>query len=172
MCTIVSSNHSLPVGNFLWCPICFGKNLDPYSYLLCAADEDVCLFEATRTLYNGEDHVQYFRRCGRSHECSRSGTISSSKKTMSINTTCCDHNRCHCPVPVLPALSDKRNGLTCPDCHMASSHLCLKKDVKQCTGNEDTCIQYSRTMKQDFSVMKEVFYGCASSSICDAGSSR
>ncbi|XP_071968991.1 phospholipase A2 inhibitor and Ly6/PLAUR domain-containing protein-like [Engystomops pustulosus] len=171
-CTIVSHEQPLPAGHFLWCPVCFGKELDVSSFLLCAADEDVCLFEATRTLYDGEEQVQYFRRCGMSHECSRRGSISSSKKTMSINTTCCHQSQCHCPEPELPALSDQRNGLICPDCHVSGSHLCLRKSIKRCSGDEDTCIQYTRSMKQDFSVMKEVLYGCASRSFCNAGPSR
>lgn len=173
-CTRVSSVHSLTVGSFLWCPFSITK--DPKDFnsgsFLCAVDEDVCMLEGIRTLHDGVENVQYVRRCGKSHECSRKGSISSSKKTISINTTCCYQSQCRSPGLVLAPVSNKSNGQTCRDCYISSSHLCKRKDIIQCTGDEKACIQYIRTVKQDFSVLKEVLHGCASRSICEAGPSR
>ncbi|XP_068098436.1 uncharacterized protein [Hyperolius riggenbachi] len=120
---------------------------------------------------DGRDEFEITRRCGKSSECSRAGTIRSSTKVIVINTTCCDNNVCQPPFPALPIISDEDNGLICPACFVPNSDRCLGRYNLKCTGEEKRCIHYMRTEKQDISTVTESLYGCTTDTICEAGSS-
>ncbi|XP_068098058.1 phospholipase A2 inhibitor and Ly6/PLAUR domain-containing protein-like [Hyperolius riggenbachi] len=172
-CFKVSSNTDLKPGHFIWCHICHSHNfvncMD--KSFLCSPSEDVCLYENTRSTYDGRDEFEITNRCGKSSECSRTGTIRSSTKVIVINTTCCDRNECQPPFPALPTISDKDNGLTCPACFVPNSDRCLGRKNVKCTGEEKRCIHYMRTEKQEISTVTESLYGCTTDTICEAGSS-
>ncbi|XP_068098437.1 phospholipase A2 inhibitor and Ly6/PLAUR domain-containing protein-like [Hyperolius riggenbachi] len=133
-CFTVSSNTDLKPGHFIWCHICHDvpEHCRGQSFL-CPPSEDVCLFERMRIIYDGRDEFENTRRCGKSSECSRTGTIRSSTKVIMINTTCCDRNECQPPLPALPIISDEENGLICPACFVPNSDRCLGRNNLKCT---------------------------------------
>ncbi|KAM4652205.1 uncharacterized protein O3C94_014561 [Discoglossus pictus] len=165
---------SLPVGNFLWCTFCHKGNAELCTSNLyqCQPDDEICLTERTRNKYDGRDSTHIIRRCGKSNECSREGTIRSSSKLIVMNTTCCDTNFCTPPTPILPPVSKNRNGLTCPACFVPNSDRCLGRDDLHCTGEENRCVQFVRTEVQDISSVTETLFGCSNDNICEAGSYR
>ncbi|XP_063797685.1 phospholipase A2 inhibitor and Ly6/PLAUR domain-containing protein-like isoform X1 [Pseudophryne corroboree] len=172
-CTEISSKHNFKTGHFIWCFTCHNYNINKCNdqQYLCQPDEDVCLFERTRSLYDGRDDTEITKRCGKSSECRRSGIIRSSNKTITMNTTCCDKNLCYAALPTLPPISSQDNGLICPSCFIPNSDRCLGRNSLKCTGNENHCIHYMRTDTQDVYSVTENLHGCATNDICEVGSS-
>ncbi|XP_068099424.1 phospholipase A2 inhibitor and Ly6/PLAUR domain-containing protein-like [Hyperolius riggenbachi] len=174
VCSKVSSNTDLKPGHFLRCYICSNNNVENCKDMpsLCSLDEDVCLFEKIRNIYNGKDETEITRRCGKSSECSRAGTITSSTKAILMNTTCCNQTLCHPPVPALPSASHEDNGVICSACFVPNSDRCIGRNNLKCTGEENRCIHYMRTEKKSVLTVTESLYGCATEGICKAGSSK
>ncbi|XP_073425968.1 uncharacterized protein [Dendrobates tinctorius] len=171
-CHIVTHNEQLQTGHFIWCFFCHDYNVNNCSdkAYLCKPEEDVCVFERVRSIYDGREEVTITKRCGKSNECSRSGTIRSSTKTIFMNTTCCDYNVCQAPLPTLPQANDDENGLTCPACFVPNSDRCLGRSNLKCTGNEQRCIHYMRTEVRESATTTESLHGCTTDEICEAGS--
>ncbi|XP_075184420.1 phospholipase A2 inhibitor and Ly6/PLAUR domain-containing protein-like [Anomaloglossus baeobatrachus] len=171
-CRNSSHNEQLKTGHYLWCFFCHDYNVDNCSdsAFLCKPEEDVCVFERMRSIYDGREEVTITKRCGKSNECSRIGTIRSSTKTIFVNTTCCDYNVCQAPLPTLPQANDDENGLTCPACFVPNSDRCLGRSNLKCTGNEQRCIHYMRTEKRESATTTESLHGCTTDGICEAGS--
>nr|DBA15833.1 TPA: hypothetical protein GDO54_003292 [Pyxicephalus adspersus] len=160
-------------GHFIWCTICHDYNIDgcrdkPH---LCSPHEDVCVFERKRSIYNGEDEVEIIKRCGKSSECNRAGSIRSLTKTILINTTCCDQSLCDSPLPSFPVTNNDTNGVICPACFVPNSDRCLGRSDLKCIGNEKRCIHYKRAEKQDLYIVTESLHGCTTDEVCEAGSS-
>ncbi|XP_044128906.1 phospholipase A2 inhibitor and Ly6/PLAUR domain-containing protein-like [Bufo gargarizans] len=171
-CTNVTNAEPLRTGHFLWCFFCHDynvKNCSDQAYL-CSPEQDVCVFERTRSIYNRREEVEITKRCGKSIECSRAGSIRSSTKTIYMNTTCCDYNVCQAPIPDLPSASIEENGLTCPTCFVPNSDRCLGRSGLKCSGNEQRCIHYMKTEVQEISTVTESLHGCTTNEICEAGS--
>ncbi|OCT73267.1 hypothetical protein XELAEV_18036247mg [Xenopus laevis] len=120
---------------------------------------------------DGQDVQDIIRRCGKSEECGRVGTLRSNEKKIVINTTCCDTNSCDPPIPTLPPFDSEANGLTCPSCYISNSDICLQRQPLKCVGNETRCINYISKETLDKTVTTESFYGCTTENICKAGSS-
>ncbi|XP_069803951.1 uncharacterized protein [Dendropsophus ebraccatus] len=171
-CANVSNDVTLPTGHFIWCYFCHNYNVqnctdEPY---LCLPDEDVCVFERIKNIYDGREDVEITKRCGKSHECKRAGSVRSSTKTIFMNTTCCHDNVCEPPLPALPSADSDENGLTCPACFVPNSDRCLGRSDLKCIGNEQRCIHYLKTEMQDISTVTESLHGCTTKEICEAGS--
>ncbi|XP_056400703.1 uncharacterized protein LOC130294607 isoform X3 [Hyla sarda] len=171
-CNNVNNDVQLKKGHFLWCQFCLDYNINNCTDLahMCLPEEDVCVFERTKSVYDGRIEVEIIKRCGKSHECSRAGSIRSSTKTIFVNTTCCNHNVCQMPLPTLPSDTSDENGLTCPACFVPNSDRCLGRSNLKCTGKENRCIHYMRTETQDISTVTESLHGCTTDEICEAGS--
>ncbi|XP_068098060.1 phospholipase A2 inhibitor and Ly6/PLAUR domain-containing protein-like isoform X2 [Hyperolius riggenbachi] len=113
------------------------------------------------------EETEDIRRCGKSRECGRVGRIQSSRKTILINTTCCDHSGCHTPMPTLPSINNDENGVICPACFVPNADRCASYDNLKCTGKEKRCVRYMRTEKR----VRDTLHGCTTDEICEAGSS-
>ncbi|XP_075695008.1 phospholipase A2 inhibitor and Ly6/PLAUR domain-containing protein-like [Rhinoderma darwinii] len=172
LCYNSSTKEQLPAGNFIWCHFCHDYNVDNCldQAHMCMPEEDVCVFERTRSIYDQRDEVEITKRFGKSNECSRAGSIRSSTKTILMNTTCCDHNVCQMPLPTLPSVNFDENGLTCPSCFVPNSDRCLGRSSLKCGGNEQRCIHYMRTEVHEVSTVTESLHGCTTNEICRAGS--
>ncbi|XP_063797686.1 uncharacterized protein LOC134965029 isoform X2 [Pseudophryne corroboree] len=124
-CTEISSKHNFKTGHFIWCFTCHNYNINKCNdqQYLCQPDEDVCLFERTRSLYDGRDDTEITKRCGKSSECRRSGIIRSSNKTITMNTTCCDKNLCYAALPTyVYSVTENLHGCATNDiCEVGSS---------------------------------------------------
>ncbi|XP_077312841.1 uncharacterized protein LOC143933720 [Lithobates pipiens] len=171
-CRKTDSNPDQGIGYFIWCDVCHDYNVNNCrdSQNLCSPHEDVCVFERRRSIYDGSDEVEITKRCGKSHECNRAGSIRSSTKIILINTTCCDESMCMTPEPILPSIDDDTNGVICPACFVPNSDRCLGRSDLKCTGNEKRCLHYMRTEKQDMYTVTESLHGCTTDEICEAGS--
>ncbi|XP_073459839.1 uncharacterized protein [Aquarana catesbeiana] len=101
-CKTTDSNPDQTTGHFTWCEVCHDYNVNDCrgSQHLCSPHEDVCVFERTRSIYDGMEEFEITKRCGKSHECNRAGSIRSSTKIILINTTCCDESVCMPPEPI------------------------------------------------------------------------
>ncbi|XP_040182795.1 uncharacterized protein LOC120916011 [Rana temporaria] len=171
-CNKTDSSPNQRTGHFIWCSICHNYNVNNCEGAthLCSPHDDVCVFEKTRSIYDGMNDVEIVKRCGQSHECNRAGSIRSSTKTILINTTCCDESVCTPPEPILPSIDDNSNGVICPACFVPNSDRCLGRSHLKCTGNEKRCLHYMRTEKQDMFTETQSLHGCTTDEICEAGS--
>ncbi|XP_068099427.1 phospholipase A2 inhibitor and Ly6/PLAUR domain-containing protein-like [Hyperolius riggenbachi] len=167
LCAPANSTDLKP-GNFLWCLTCFSYTEDHClgDEIMCSPGEDVCVREYLRTIHDGWDVTEITRRCGKSIECGRVGSIRSTEKTMLVNTSCCYGSNCEPPATTLPSISDEDNGLICPDCFAKKSDRCKHFNNIKCTGDETRCMSYVKTEK----FVTESLHGCTTEKICEVGS--
>ncbi|XP_068098059.1 phospholipase A2 inhibitor and Ly6/PLAUR domain-containing protein-like isoform X1 [Hyperolius riggenbachi] len=168
-CRTVSETPDLTPGHAIFCHICNSYNGDSCVGQLhqCSEEDDTCLYEKMKIIHERAEETEDIRRCGKSRECGRVGRIQSSRKTILINTTCCDHSGCHTPMPTLPSINNDENGVICPACFVPNADRCASYDNLKCTGKEKRCVRYMRTEKR----VRDTLHGCTTDEICEAGSS-
>ncbi|XP_056397644.1 uncharacterized protein LOC130293185 isoform X3 [Hyla sarda] len=150
-CVIANRTSSLPVVNLLFCKKTYGINSE--KLMRCSPINDACLTILVQT----------------THECNSAGTITTGKKNISKNTTCCFHDNCISPIPTLPSQSNETNGIFCESCYYKTYGICMGQDYIACTGNATRCISYATEQKSDVFTSSEVFHGCAHPELCESG---
>uniref|UniRef100_A0A8C5QSE4 UPAR/Ly6 domain-containing protein n=1 Tax=Leptobrachium leishanense TaxID=445787 RepID=A0A8C5QSE4_9ANUR len=164
--TTITTGHSLS------CTMCLeiGANTCDGPKTTCPPDH-MCGAMYSLVSIRGVGTTQgYTRECFLPNQCNIEGYMSILAKVKSqIGTSCCDTDGCTPPLPKLPAVSTKLNGLVCRGCFSTDSDWCDTDSAVQCSGNETMCL-LETTITTGARSEKGAVRGCATESLCDIGS--
>ncbi|XP_069599031.1 phospholipase A2 inhibitor and Ly6/PLAUR domain-containing protein-like [Ranitomeya imitator] len=132
----------------------------------CASEYDVCLlvfYVSQKRSENKVNGFRFHRNCGNSFQCNLNGSFTTVSHYVKYSITCCGTDSCLPPLPVLPEVDLKKNGVACPACYVDNDHnVCIPKSTMECAGEETFCVFTNETLLEKSNVYS---FGCGTKSV-------
>ncbi|XP_040183144.1 phospholipase A2 inhibitor and Ly6/PLAUR domain-containing protein-like isoform X2 [Rana temporaria] len=134
----------------------------------CPKPDQICRSVYMLTSGDGIPESQTFlRECGDRATCHLSGTLSVPNERIQSSATCCNSDGCTPEKPVLPPISNEKNGVSCQSCRSTGEGSCQSSDYIQCVGEEVKCFKQSQTIKGSEWTKKSSMRGCTTKTNCN-----
>ncbi|XP_040183330.1 phospholipase A2 inhibitor and Ly6/PLAUR domain-containing protein-like [Rana temporaria] len=145
----------------------------------CENDDDFCATQIESSRIGNDNRVIVRKRCmpaANKNVCRPEPMkLDCTKLILSLYSECCFEDGCNSNGLKIPADNTTKNGHQCPTCFVENSNTCpcSKTELKECTGNANTCLEFSGHVQRPEDVEKlYAFKGCVDGNLCKTDLSK